>query len=110
MAGAFWVAGIGHFVAPKMFEAIVPRWVPKHRAVVYASGVAELACAAGLATEAAWAGPVSAALLVAVWPANVKAAIDETRAGKSRGRQLVVWARVPLQVPLIKAVLGARRC
>ncbi|MDQ2724436.1 MAG: DoxX family protein, partial [Actinomycetota bacterium] len=59
LAATFAVAGIGHFVTPKLFEAIVPRWVPKPRGAVYASGVVELACAVGLITQAGWAGPLS---------------------------------------------------
>ncbi|MGI8750909.1 MAG: DoxX family protein [Acidimicrobiales bacterium] len=109
LAATFAVAGIGHFVTPKLFEAIVPRWVPKPRGAVYASGVIELACAAGLITQAGWAGPLSAALLVAVWPANVQMAIDERRAGKPLVRQFALWARVPMQVPMIKTALGAHR-
>lgn len=109
LAATFALAGIGHFVAPKRFEAIVPRWLPEPRAAVYATGVAELACAAGLITEAGWAGPLSAALLVAVWPANVQMAMDETRAGKPLLRQVALWARVPMQVPLVTTALSARR-
>lgn len=108
LAATFAIAGIGHFVTPRLFEAVVPRWVPKPRAAVYATGVVELACAAGLATEAAWAGPLSAALLLAVWPANVQMAIDERKAGKPLVRQIAMWARVPMQVPMIKTALAAR--
>ena len=109
LAATFAVAGIGHFVTPRLFEAIVPRWVPKPRAAVYASGVVELACAAGLATEAGWAGPLGAALLLAVWPANVQMAIDERKAGKPLVRQIALWLRVPMQVPMIRTALAARR-
>ncbi len=109
LAATFTVAGIGHFVTPKLFEAVVPRWVPKPRAAVYATGVVELACAAGLITEAGWAGPLSAALLLAVWPANVQMAVDERRAGKPLVRQVALWARVPMQVPMIRTALAARR-
>ncbi len=109
MAAVFAVAGVGHFVCPGLFEAIVPRWVPRPRAVVYASGFAELACAAGLVTEARWAGPLSATLLLAVWPANVQMAVDDSRAKKPWARQIALWARVPMQLPMITAALTARR-
>jgi uncharacterized membrane protein len=63
--------------------------------------VAELLCAAGLAVPrtrrvAAWA---TAALFVAVFPANVTMALDAT--DRSTLYQAGVWARLPLQVPLI---------
>ena len=108
LAATFAAAGFGHFVTPKQFKAIVPSWVPKPRAAVYAPGVVELACAAGLVTEARWAGPLSAALLLAVWPANVQMAIDDRRAGKPLVRQIALWARLPMQVPMIKTALAAR--
>ena len=61
----------------------MPRVLPDHRALVYVSGVAELLCAAGLLVPATRrpAGYASAALLVAVFPANVQMSVDH---GKRR--------------------------
>jgi uncharacterized membrane protein len=107
LAAIFAVVGVGHFVRPKLFEAIVPGWVPvPTKAAVLGSGVVELACAAGLATEQRWAGPASAALLVSVWPANIQMAVDETT-GRRRPLWLAaLWARVPLQIPMIRTALA----
>ena len=106
LAAIFAVAGVAHFVRPALFEAIVPRWVPlSARPVVLGSGVAELACAAGLATKQRWAGPASAALLMSVWPANIQMAVDETTGRRRPARLAALWARIPLQVPMIKAAL-----
>jgi len=45
----FLVAGALHFLAPpRMYEAIMPRYLPAHRELVYASGVAEMAGGAGV--------------------------------------------------------------
>ncbi|MCY9786400.1 DoxX family protein [Nocardiopsis sp. EMB25] len=106
----FVASGTLHFAAPKPFETIMPRRLPAHRAFVYGSGAAELACGFGLLTRRRWAGPASAALLLAVWPANVRMALD---AGSGRlpavaDNRLVAWGRVPLQIPLIWAALQAR--
>jgi uncharacterized membrane protein len=101
--------GVLHFALPRPFEAIVPTWLPRRRALVYLSGAAELGCAAGLAADTSWAGPLAAATLLAVWPANIDMAVAATRTGRSRTRQAALWARVPLQLPMIKAALGARR-
>ena len=50
LAAFFLAAGSLHFLRPRMYEAIVPDALAGHRrAVVYASGVAELAGAAGRA-------------------------------------------------------------
>lgn len=36
-------AGVNHFVSPRLYEKIMPSWIPAHRELVYASGVAEIA-------------------------------------------------------------------
>ena len=36
-----------HFVIPRTYESIVPDYLPAHRALVYASGVAEIAGGGG---------------------------------------------------------------
>ncbi|MFG1813029.1 hypothetical protein ACGFIF_04605 [Kribbella sp. NPDC049174] len=74
------------------------------------TGLAVLACAAGLLhprTRRA-AGLVSAALLVAIFPANVQMAMDLRRKGTGPA-QAVAWARLPLQLPQIRAALRASR-
>ena len=43
LAGLFLTSGTMHFVKPEPFEAMVPKQLPSRRALVYASGVAELA-------------------------------------------------------------------
>ncbi len=106
----FAVSGTVHLVAPRVFEPVVPGWVPAHRAVVLGSGVAELGCAAGLlvpATRRA-AGLASAVLLVAVFPANVQMTVDAFQ-GSSAGYQVATLVRLPLQWPLVRAALRARR-
>lgn len=101
MAGS----GIYHLVSPEFYERIVPRALGHARFVVYASGVAELAAAAVLAAPrtrriGGWA---CAALLVAVFPANVQMALDggARGAGGLAGSAVVAWLRLPLQVPLV---------
>ncbi len=99
-----------HFVKPEPFEKIVPKALPRKKELVYASGVAELACAAGLLHPRTrrLAGLASAGLLVAVFPANVQMAADLQRKGSSR-QKAIGWARLPLQLPLIKWALKASR-
>jgi uncharacterized membrane protein len=47
-SGPFFIlAGALHFVMPETYEKIVPRYLPARRALVYASGVAEIAAAPG---------------------------------------------------------------
>lgn len=110
LAGLFAVSGTVHLVRPQVFEPIVPRALPARRELVYASGVAELLCAAGLLvprtrTLAGWA---SAALLIAVFPANVAMARQIRRRGSAPLTAAAVL-RLPLQVPMIRTALKATR-
>jgi len=110
LALGFAVSGAVHLVKPDVYEPIMPSWVPRHREVILGSGVAELACAAGLAlpqTRRA-AGWASALLLLGVYPANLKMAVDSTRT-RSTPLKAAAFARLPLQLPMIRAALRAAR-
>ncbi len=106
---AFAVSAVVHLVRPEVFIPIVPARLPAPRRLVHLSGVAEAVCAGGLLGGAAWAGPASAALLLAVWPANISMALaaGSGRHPGVRGSRVLTWARVPLQLPMIWAVLAA---
>ena len=115
LAGLFLTSGVTHLVKPEVFEPLVPRALPERREIVYASGIAEVVCAAGLLHPrtrrvAGWA---SAALLVVVFPGNVQMSVNHgKRAGRrqdasSRAAFAGTLARLPLQVPLIRAALRA---
>lgn len=104
--------GVLHFVRPQPFEQIVPKQLPYKRELVYASGAAELVCAAGLSSRRTrrTAGWASAALLVAVFPANLSMCSTALRSRKaSRWYKAGTVARLPLQLPLIKTAMKAAR-
>lgn len=101
LAGFMAVAGAAHFVIPRTYEPLIPSMLGSPRAWVLGSGVAELVCAAGLAVPrtrrvAAW---VTAATFVAVFPGNVTMAVNAHE--RDAWFQVVAYARLPLQVPLI---------
>jgi uncharacterized membrane protein len=110
LAGFMAVAGAAHFLWPEPYRRMIPRELASPRAWVAGSGVAELACAAGLAvprtrTAAAWA---TAAVFVVVFPGNVTMAVRAS--GKDPRYVAATYARLPLQVPLVWwAVRVARR-
>lgn len=110
LAGLFTASGVAHLVRPKTYEPLMPAWVPAHREVIIGSGIAELACAAGLALPAtrSVAGWASAALLVGVFPGNVKMAVDASRT-PNKPLKGAAFARLPLQVPMIRTALRAAR-
>jgi uncharacterized membrane protein len=108
VAAAFTVSAPIHLTRPSTFTSIVPRFLPFRTELVYVSGVAEIVCAIGLWRRDRWAGIAAATLLVIVWPANLQAAITAQR-GNNLASQVVNWARLPLQGPLIWFALQSGR-
>jgi uncharacterized membrane protein len=97
--GAFFVvAGARHFTHERFYLKMMPPFVPAHRPMVWASGVAEILLGVGLCFQqtrvaAAW-GLV--ALLIAVFPANVYM----LQVGPERFPKIPRWTlvvRLPLQ-------------
>jgi uncharacterized membrane protein len=107
----FVLAGLMHFVAPKTYESIMPDYLPAHRELVYASGVAEAAGGLGLLSSRPkvrrWSAYWLVATLVAVFPANCHMALHPERY-KSIPR-VALYVRLPLQLAFIRWVLGAGR-
>jgi uncharacterized membrane protein len=110
LAGILATSGVIHLVRPEVYEPIMPKIVPAHRQVIYVSGVAELLCAAGLLRDSTRpaAGWASLALLLGVYPANVKMANDAARSDKPK-LKAVAFGRLPLQLPLLWAAYRAAR-
>jgi uncharacterized membrane protein len=110
LAALLAAAGVTHFAYPKPYDRIVPTALPgTARTWTYLSGVAELAVAAAVAAPRTrrLGGLAAAALFTAVFPANIKMALDAR--GGSRGEQLATVARLPLQVPLVIWALRVSR-
>ena len=78
MALAYFAVGLVPLQAPEAFLPIVPLWVPMPRAVVLATGWCELAGAIGLVTPVLRrpAGIALALYAIAVFPANIKHALE----------------------------------
>ena len=95
---------------PRVYAAIVPDYLPAHRELVYASGVAEALGGAGLLhprTRRA-AGWWLVATLVAIFPANVWMAQHPERYRVPGGRAALL-ARLPLQALFVAWVRAAAR-
>ena len=104
---SFLGAGALHFLRPRIYEAIMPRYLPAPRELVYASGVAEIAGGAGMlhprtARPAAW---WLIATMVGVFPANVEMAVNAERF--KQFPRAALWARLPLQALIIAAIYFA---
>jgi uncharacterized membrane protein len=105
-------AGAAHFVVPKFYDAMIPSQLPgSARTWTYGSGVAEIAVAAAVAHPATRSrGAATAAVLfVAVFPGNLKMAIDTLRRDRPTPEKAAVLGRLPLQLPLVAWALRVRR-
>jgi uncharacterized membrane protein len=102
LAGLLATAGVAHLASPKQFDATIPRALPgSPRTWTYASGVVELALAAGIAVPRTrrTAALAAAGFFVGVFPANVKMALDWR--DRPTPQKAAAYGRLPLQVPLV---------
>lgn len=93
--------GANHFRVPKLYESIMPEYLPAHRELVLASGAAEIVGGAGALSErtARAAGWLLIATLLAVFPANVHMALYPERYEKVPPAAL--WGRLPVQAAVV---------
>lgn len=101
LAALFVTTGTLHFTTPETFVSIVPDALPAPRALVYASGVAELVGGLGLLHRRTVrpAGWWLIATLLAIFPANIGMALAPER--HSSFPEWALWVRLPLQAVLI---------
>jgi len=107
----FVVAGALHFTHTRVYVRIMPPYLPAHRGLVYASGVAEVAGGAALLhsrTRRA-AGWWLIATLIAIFPANVHMALHPGEYEDVPGGRAALWARLPFQGVFIWIVRAAMR-
>ena len=107
----FILTGTLHFVIPGVYESIVPEYLPARRALVYASGVAEIAGGVGLLNRrtrrlARW---LNIATLVGVSPVHVEMALHPERWKQIPGGRPALLARIPLQALLLAWAWAAGR-
>ncbi|MGD8607754.1 MAG: DoxX family protein [Myxococcales bacterium] len=108
---ALWVLalammGIGtlHFVRPKPFVRIVPKYLPAPLTLVYLSGFFEILGGIGLLVPATrvWAAWGLIALYIAVFPANVYMLTDDVSLDPKKPiPRWALWLRLPLQLVFI---------
>ncbi len=107
MAVLYVIAGVMHFVVPELYVQIVPPFFPGRLALVYLTGLAEIALGLGLLHPrtrrlAAWGIIV---LLILIFPANLYMAtsgvVIEGTPGGGDPSELVRWGRLPIQAVLI---------
>lgn len=110
MAAMFLFTGVSHFTKFRHeMAAMVPKIFPAPMAMVYFTGVCEIAGAIGLLLPQtrAIAGICIILLLVCLFPANAKAAREHL---KVAGRPATpLWLRLPIQIMFIGLTWWASR-
>ena len=83
LALLYGLAGIAHLRSPEAFLPIMPDWVPWPHLVVIVTGLCEIAGAIALLTPRlrSIAAVMLAVYAVAVFPANIKHAVDNVSVG-----------------------------
>ncbi|MEU1983943.1 hypothetical protein [Nocardia sp. NPDC019395] len=117
LAFLFTMTGLAHFMPDSVtvmpshndLAAMVPSAIPFAHFAVYATGVLELAGAAGLVFAATrrWAGIGLAALLVVMIPANIHAAVEDIPLNGEPPTPL--WFRIPEQIVYFVLALWVSR-
>jgi uncharacterized membrane protein len=110
LAGPFYVfAGLNHFINPRFYLAIMPPWLPAHKLMNQASGVAEIA--GGLAlmhpnkTVRKYGGAFETATMLGVYPANIDMCFREKH--RKQVGLVPLLIRLPIQALFIVWALAA---
>ena len=103
VAGAMGASAVVHLTRPRVFEALIPPWLGEPRPWVLGSGLVELVCAAGLLTGQRWAPTAATATLATIWVGNLQMAVDLQRSERPAWQKAAGWARMPLQIPMMRA-------
>ena len=92
--------GILHFIFPKSFEDIIPKYIPYRLSAVYISRIFEIILVVLLFTETTSYSAIGIILLlIAVFPANIYMAQQMKQ--KKNKYAWIAFARLPLQFFLI---------
>jgi uncharacterized membrane protein len=109
LAAMFVFTGATHFVATESMLQMLPDVLPMRLEAVYLSGLAQFAGAVGLLIP--WlrraAGLGLAAMLIAVFPANINVALNNLQIELLPTDPFMQWARLLVQPVLIVLVIWA---
>lgn len=101
MASMYFLAGTMHFIKPHIYMRIMPRYLPAHKELVYASGAAEVLLGIGLIFNETKGLAIYGIILMLILFLLVHFYMLSS---KKAGAGIPVWAlwlRIPLQFGLM---------
>ena len=100
MSGIYFIAGILHFIKPKIYKSIIPKYLPNRLMLVYLSGFIEIFLAILLLFTSTRNIAVYGIIfmLMAFLPAHLYMLSD---AYKTKIQPWILWARIPFQFILM---------
>lgn len=101
MAGIYIMAGMMHFIKPKVYLRIMPKYLPAHRALVYLSGVAEIVFGVGLLIDKFRNTSVIGILVLLTLFLSVHSYMLTEEKAAAGIPQWILWLRIPLQFGLM---------
>jgi len=101
MGGLYILAGLLHFIKPRVYMKIMPPYLPYHKELVYLSGLCEMGFGAmvlfpSTQSVGAWGLIIT---LIGVFPANIY--MLTSYKGKRTWYRIALWLRLPIQFALI---------
>ena len=101
MAGMYILAGLIHFIKPKLYLRIMPRYLPAHKTLVYLSGAAEIILGAGLLIPATKDLALYGIILMLVIFLLVHFYMLSSEKAGAGFPKWALWIRIPLQFGLM---------
>jgi uncharacterized membrane protein len=99
MALALLFVGTDHWIHPQRYLPMMPPWIPLHLELVLFTGAAEIAGGIGILWKRTrkLAGLMLAVYFVAVFPANIRNALNGVAVDGLPQASWYYWARLPFQ-------------
>lgn len=101
MAGMYILAGTIHFIKPKIYLRIMPRYLPAHKLLVYLSGAAEVILGAGLLFPATKDFAIYGIILMLLIFLLVHFYMLSSEKAGAGIPKWALWLRIPLQFGLM---------
>jgi len=101
MAIMYIIAGIMHFITPKVYGSIIPSYIPNKKATVFWSGIAEIIVGVGILFISTRFIAIWGIIIMLFVFFSVHIDMLSNKKHKDKFPRWVLWLRIPLQFVLI---------